>query len=175
VTRRAGRLIAVCAAGALALVLVLSFGGRGAAQTTAGAQPDVIQTVRVIKDRKAGEFGQSVEAEPGTLVQFYVRVRNYQEVEGQAMKIDVDRGPGRSLVSAAGGEGGTPQRVTVRGAGGKKIALGVLRFNCVAPPTTFCPVRFKPGDARWRGSYALPRSRLGAIFTATVVEPSEQP
>jgi len=173
VTRGLGGLLAASAIAGL--TLALAFGGTGAAQSGSAAAPEVIHTVRLLADGKVGDFGGDVTAKPGQSVQFRVQVRNFEAAAGEKLAIDFERAPGRELTAAAAPPGGQARSVTVRSAGEQPIALGVLRFNCVAPPESFCPVAFQPGKARWRGSYEVPDSKAAAIFTATVVEPSEQP
>jgi hypothetical protein len=173
-SRRSRSLFAFAAVATIALIAMLLHGDRGVAQSGGGVAPDLDHMVRKIADRKPTKFGATVKAKPGDLVQFLVLVRNYKTVAGSRLNLEIDRGPANELHASVATGGRVPQRVTVRSATGAQIALGTLRFSCVAPPT-FCPVKFRAPSDRWQGSYEVPRIRDGAVFTATVVEPSKRP
>jgi hypothetical protein len=169
--RRALLILPVAAVVIAAFLLV---DGRGAAQTGGGVAPDLTPVVRKIAGGKPTKFGDSVKAKPGDLVQFRALVRNYKSAGGGKIQLTIDRGPAKELSAGFSAAGGTAKQVKVTSSSGEKIALGTLRFNCVAPPT-FCPVKFKqPGD-QWKGSYTAPSTNDFAIFSATVVKASERP
>ncbi|MEA2169213.1 MAG: hypothetical protein QOF76_2513 [Solirubrobacteraceae bacterium] len=172
--RRARALVSLVAVALIAVTSTLLLSGRGEAQTGGGVAPDLTPVVRKISNGKPSKFGDSVKAKVGDLVQFRIIVANYKSVGGAKIGLALDRGPAKSLSASASSGGGASKRVSITSSTGDAIALGTLRFNCVAPPT-FCPVKFrKPGD-QWRGSYTAPATNDFAIFSATVVKPADRP
>jgi hypothetical protein len=171
---RTRTLLVLAAVTTIALISAMSSGGSGAAQTGGGVAPDLAPVVRLLANGTAGDFGQRVSAKPGDLVQFRVLVRNYNVTAGRSVQLEIDRGPAKTLSAVVSSAGVSPRTVSVTGKSGDAIAFGILRFDCAAPPT-FCPVQFrKPGD-EWRASYILPDDNIFAIFSATVVEPTDRP
>jgi hypothetical protein len=167
-------MIVVAAVSVIAAATLLLGGDPGAAQRRSGAAPDLSLVVRTIANGKATTFAQTAKAKPGDLVQLRVLVRNYKSSGGSRIALAVDRGPSKQLSASVSSGGGAPKGVSVSSASGDAIALGTLRFNCVAPPT-FCPVKFTKPGKQWRGSYTAPSTNDFAIFTATVVKPADRP